>query len=214
MSMMLVLVLQASAPAIVEDTEQAPPASGDEETIRPVYDPEAEWSAKWPGKFRYRGTSFGFGGRFISIWPGCTTSGECTGSPYVGIRTLAGWRRARVFVGIHTAPVPVIDYDVVLLDGFMVQLGFLFGNENIRAGISGRAGISNISGDVHIVATPWRTCRGGRHGIELAAGFGYVFTATLAYRWAPGALNHRGSRHAGWRHSSVVENRCWRQRHG
>ncbi|WAS99300.1 hypothetical protein [Nannocystis punicea] len=53
-----------------------------------------------------------------------------------------------------------------------------------------------MAGQGRLWITPWRTARGGRHGVESTAGWGlFEYVAFgVGYRWFPALLNHRKSR--------------------
>jgi hypothetical protein len=162
--------------------------------LQRAYTASDEFSTAEPGKFRYRGTSFGFGVRgTVSIhctgyWSGCNVS------PFLAGTSEFGSRRARLAVELHMAPVPALDYDFLVgMPWIGLAVGGLFGNENIRGGVFALGGYYWWGCEGRLWITPWRTARGGRHGIELTAGWGlFEYMAFgVGYRWFPALLNHR-----------------------
>lgn len=169
------------------------PDAGRQPRVEPNYDPFLEYSREPKGR-GFRGLSFGFGARGVFMPGSC-----CSFSPIADVMAEFGSRHARFVVGLYSAPLPILDVDVVIFNVLSARVGALFGNENIRGGFTAGGGFLWFGADGHLMITPWRTCQGHRHGVELSAGWGWVYgaVATIGYRFAPGGPNHRGGRSAG-----------------
>jgi hypothetical protein len=157
-----------------------------------------EYSAASDGGFRYRGTSFGFGARFATIVFECgeLVFGPCGLSPFVGATAEVGYRKLRVAFDLHTAPMPLVDYDFIIMNVLTAGLGVAAGNESYRAILLLQGGYFWYGLELRALLAPWRGKNGGRHGIDLGISWAllYVGAATVSYRWFPPALNLRSRR--------------------
>lgn len=176
--------------AFVGEPEPAPPPSTRKRVLAAVDD----LATFEPGKFRYRGTSCGLAMR------GYVRPLECVGydrgcavSPFLSGTSEFGTRRARLAVELHMAPNPIFEEDTFIgLPYIGVALGGLFGGEKVRGGVFALGGYYWWGAEGRPLITPWRTARGGRHGLEFTLGWGLLdFMAFgVGYRWFPALLNH------------------------
>jgi hypothetical protein len=159
-----------------------------------------------PHKFRFRGTGFGFGalGGISPAGPDFEVPVHGWGSALVSWDVELGSRRARIVSGFNLTSGFFYDIcgptvegcDIVGLYVFGLTAGGLFGNEKFRVGPVGLLGWVAVGAELRFLMTPWRTRRGGRHGLEVRAGWmgPYVSTLTIAYRISPARLNRVRSR--------------------
>lgn len=55
-----------------------------------------------------------------------------------------------------TAPVPLLDYDVVFVPIVVLGAGGAFGNERLRFTAMGTVGYLRFGGELGLLMTPWR----------------------------------------------------------
>lgn len=174
---------------------QAPAEAAAQTRPKRVFLAEDDLATYEPRRFRYRGTSFGFGVRTVARPAYCRSLREgCTLSPLLAATSEFGSTHARLVVELFSAPVDYWEIDF----GFpppaiALAVGGLFGNEKVRGGLLATGGYYWWGVDARLMITPWRTARGGRHGLELAVGWGLqdFLSAAISYRWFPARLNHR-----------------------
>ncbi len=180
-------------PAAQAGLEASSSASG--EASEDQWTDDDEYSARRAAGFRYRGTSLGFGARFMTVFYCDNEYGSCAVSPFVGITTEVGGRRVRLLFDLYSAPAPLIDYDYLIFNVLTASVGVAAGNESYRASLLAGGGYFWYGAELRGLFAPWRGKHGGRHGIEVAIGWGtFVGTLTASYRWFPAKLNLRGQR--------------------
>ncbi len=152
-----------------------------------------EYSARRDAGFRYRGTSLGFGARFMTVFYCDDEYGSCAVSPFVGVTTEVGGRRVRLVFDLYTAPAPLIDYDYLVFNVLTANVGVAVGNESYRASLLVGGGYFWYGAELRGLFAPWRGRNGGRHGIDIGLGWGLlaVGTLTVGYRWFPPKVNLR-----------------------
>lgn len=202
--------------AVSPDVEE-PWAVSDEDlfstkkVVEPIYLASEERSAL-PGRFRFRGASFGLGGA-IYFNDVCCDPELCRGAsrceagrrppmrlevtPLLDVLTEFGWRHVRAVLGVFTLPKPHLYSDAALGLLLGVQGGIFVGHERLRVGVTAGGGYLGYQVLGRLLVLPWRSDRGHRHGLEAAIGReNWTTTIMFAYRFAPAALNQLGGRRA------------------